>query len=86
MRRARPASVVPAAVVAGVVLAGAVALGQKREGGSSMEFELTSPSFSAMGEIPRRHSCEGADVSPELRWSGAPEEARSLVLIVDDPR
>ena len=36
-------------------------------------------------EIPRRHTCEGEDVSPELRWSGVPPEARSLVLIVDDP-
>lgn len=50
-----------------------------------MGLELTSPSFAAMGEIPRRHTCEGEDVSPELRWSGVPPEARSLVLIVDDP-
>jgi Raf kinase inhibitor-like YbhB/YbcL family protein len=47
--------------------------------------ELTSPSFTAMGEIPRRHTCEGEDVSPELRWSGVPDGAGSLVLIVDDP-
>jgi len=38
-----------------------------------------------MGEIPRRHTCEGDDVSPELRWSGVPDGARSLVLILDDP-
>ena len=50
-----------------------------------MAFEITSPSFAAMGEIPRRHTCEGEDVSPELRWSGVPEGTRSLVLIVDDP-
>jgi len=47
--------------------------------------ELTSPQFSAMGEIPRRHTCEGDDISPELRWSGVPDGAKSLVLIVDDP-
>jgi hypothetical protein len=47
--------------------------------------ELSSPSFAAMGEIPRRHTCEGQDVSPELRWSGVPDGTRSLVLIVDDP-
>ena len=47
--------------------------------------ELKSGSFVAMGEIPRRHTCEGDDVSPELHWSGVPNGTRSLVLIVDDP-
>ncbi len=75
----------PAAFAAWVILAAAVALGEPREGGSSMGFELKSPSIPAMGEIPRRHTCEGEDVSPELRWSGVPEGAKSLVLIVDDP-
>jgi Raf kinase inhibitor-like YbhB/YbcL family protein len=50
-----------------------------------MGFELRSPSFAAMDEIPRRHTCEGEDASPELRWSGVPEGTKSLVLIVDDP-
>jgi Raf kinase inhibitor-like YbhB/YbcL family protein len=47
--------------------------------------ELTSTAFAPMGEIPRRHSCEGEDVAPPLSWRGAPAAARSLVLIVDDP-
>ncbi len=47
--------------------------------------ELTSPSFAAMGEISSRHTCEGQDVSPGLRWSGLPDGTGSLVLIVDDP-
>ncbi len=85
MSRARQAKVAPAAFAAWVILATAVALGEPREGGTSMGFKLTSPSFPAMGEIPRRHSCEGEDVSPDLRWSGVPEGAKSLVLIVDDP-
>ena len=50
-----------------------------------MTLALESPSFPDMGEIPRRHTCEGEDVSPELRWSGVPEGTKSLVLIVDDP-
>ncbi len=47
--------------------------------------ELSSPAFSAHGEIARRHTCEGEDKAPPLRWSGVPPEAKSLALIVDDP-
>jgi len=35
--------------------------------------------------IPRRHSCEGEDLSPPLQWGGVPPGAVSLALIVDDP-
>ncbi|RME49557.1 MAG: YbhB/YbcL family Raf kinase inhibitor-like protein [Deltaproteobacteria bacterium] len=50
-----------------------------------MGFQLTSPAFSHLGEIPKRYTCDGADVSPPLSWSGLPEGTKSLVLIVDDP-
>jgi hypothetical protein len=46
---------------------------------------LTSPAFAPMGAIPKRHTCDGEDVSPPLAWSGLPAGTRSLVLIVDDP-
>ena len=46
---------------------------------------LTSPAFAAHAEIPARHTCDGADVSPSLAWSGAPAGTRSFALIVDDP-
>jgi Raf kinase inhibitor-like YbhB/YbcL family protein len=48
------------------------------------EFALESSAFENAQAIPRRHSCEGEDVSPPLRWSNAPEGTRSLALIVDD--
>ena len=47
--------------------------------------ELSSPAFPPNGEIPVRHTCEGADLAPPLQWSGLPEGTASLVLIVDDP-
>jgi hypothetical protein len=47
--------------------------------------ELTSSAFQPGERIPRGHTCEGADASPPLSWSGIPGEARSLALIVDDP-
>lgn len=50
-----------------------------------MSLSLTSPSFVHQGEIPRKHTCQGADTSPALAWTGVPSNAGSLVLIVDDP-
>jgi Raf kinase inhibitor-like YbhB/YbcL family protein len=50
-----------------------------------MVMMLTSPAFQHEAEIPSVHTCDGADTSPRLEWSGAPEKAKSLVLIVDDP-
>ena len=49
------------------------------------EFELTSPAFEDAQRIPRKHTCEGEDVSPPLAWSGMPEGTGSLALVVDDP-
>src|SRR3989338_10900089 len=44
---------------------------------------LTSPAFQHNGAIPARYTCQGEEVSPELRIQGVPEGARSLVLIID---
>jgi Raf kinase inhibitor-like YbhB/YbcL family protein len=54
-------------------------------GGTAMAFTLSSASFTAGGEIPRQHTCEGADQSPTLSWSGAPSGTTFFALIVDDP-
>jgi Raf kinase inhibitor-like YbhB/YbcL family protein len=50
-----------------------------------MAFILTSPAFANNGSIPKQYTCEGADISPPLRWSGAPQGTKSLALIIDDP-
>ena len=50
-----------------------------------MAFALTSPSFQHAQEIPRQHTCEGADQAPALEWSRAPAGTRSFALIIDDP-
>ncbi|MGW8161014.1 MAG: YbhB/YbcL family Raf kinase inhibitor-like protein [Desulfobulbales bacterium] len=50
-----------------------------------MTLVITSPEFSHKGEIPSQYTCDGLDESPPLEWSGVPEQAESLVLIVDDP-
>ncbi|OGT20547.1 MAG: hypothetical protein A2V90_02370 [Gammaproteobacteria bacterium RBG_16_57_12] len=50
-----------------------------------MALILSSAAFTNNGEIPKRHTCDGADASPALAWSGMPAGTKSLVLIVDDP-
>ena len=50
-----------------------------------MALTLTSDNFTANGEIPRAHTCQGSDTSPALSWSGAPAGTKSFALIVDDP-
>ncbi len=50
-----------------------------------MPLTLTSSAFADGGEMPKRYTCEGENVSPPLAWSGAPEGTRSFALIVDDP-
>jgi Raf kinase inhibitor-like YbhB/YbcL family protein len=46
---------------------------------------LTSGAFANGAAIPRRFTCDGANVSPPLAWDGVPSDAAALVLIVDDP-
>ena len=47
--------------------------------------KLESTAFREGGEIPSTYTCEGRNISPPLAWSGVPTDARSLVLIIDDP-
>lgn len=47
--------------------------------------EITSSKFDHNGEIPKIYTCEGQNFSPPLSWSGIPNNAKSLVLIVEDP-
>lgn len=48
-------------------------------------FTLTSTAFEPGGAIPRRFSCDGENVSPDLAWAGAPSGTKGLVLTVIDP-
>lgn len=50
-----------------------------------MSLQISSSAFQHDSEIPSKYTCEGQDTSPPLEWSGIPKNAKSLVLIVDDP-
>ncbi len=47
--------------------------------------KLLSSVFAHNQPIPSQYTCEGDDISPPLSWQDVPAEAKSLVLIVDDP-
>ena len=48
-------------------------------------FTLTSTAFAPGAAIPRELTCDGANTSPPLAWTGVPAGAAALVLVVDDP-
>jgi Raf kinase inhibitor-like YbhB/YbcL family protein len=52
---------------------------------AAMAFKLISSAFPEGAVIPKLHTCEGANLSPALEWSGEPAGTRSFALIVDDP-
>src|SRR5207247_7238118 len=60
MTRARRALLV--AFASGLLAAGAT---------GADELQLSSPAFAHGRPIPRKYTCDGADLSPPLRWSGA---------------
>ena len=51
---------------------------------SASAFRLSSPAFRGGGAIPKRFTCDGADVSPPLRWTAPPRRTRSLALVLED--
>lgn len=48
-------------------------------------FTLESDAFEHAQPIPARYTCDGDDLSPQLRWTEVPGDARSLALAVEDP-
>src|SRR5271157_1153410 len=46
---------------------------------------LTSPSFEQGTAIPRKFTCDGGGINPELQIQNVPENTRSLTLILHDP-
>ena len=46
---------------------------------------ISSTEFKNGESIPAKFTCQGENINPELIIEGVPAEAKSLVLIMDDP-
>jgi Raf kinase inhibitor-like YbhB/YbcL family protein len=68
-----------------ICVAGAAGLLARPSGGAAVSLELASPDFTPGGNIPKQFTCEGANISPALKWNDPPGAAQSFVLIADDP-
>ena len=47
--------------------------------------QLTSPAFQDKESIPTLYTCEGKNMHPPLLFHNVPANAKTLVLIMDDP-
>lgn len=50
-----------------------------------MALEITSDAFEPGAAIPKKYTCDGANVSPPLQWTGAPPETVAFALVLEDP-
>lgn len=48
-------------------------------------FQISSNAFSQNESIPKKFTCDGSDLSPQLSWTDPPTTAQSFALIMDDP-
>ena len=74
-----------AAAVFGFSYCAAIKESAAAEHNPKRNMQLTSAAFKEGEPIAATYTCDGKNVSPPLKWSGAPAETKSLVLIADDP-
>lgn len=52
---------------------------------NSNSMRIRSPAFKDNEPLPKKYTCDGENINPPLFFEEVPENAKSLVLIVDDP-
>jgi Raf kinase inhibitor-like YbhB/YbcL family protein len=64
---------------------GLIAIGLAIAQTSPAQITVSSSAFQSGGTIPAQFTCKGGNLNPPLQFQGIPKEAKSLVLVVDDP-
>lgn len=75
----------PVLVLLTLMLLPFISTNLRSQRGGTMSFSVISAAFAEGATIPKKYTCDGADVSPALEWSGTPAGTKSLALIADDP-
>jgi len=81
--------IIPSLIVVVIVLAAgysayARSADAQYHAGLSKSFQVTSANFQPDQEIPVEYSCKGAGISPEIKWTNAPQGTKSYALIATD--
>lgn len=50
-----------------------------------MNINLTSPAFDDGDFLPVKYTCDGANISPPLKWDSLPPKTESIAIICEDP-
>jgi hypothetical protein len=50
-----------------------------------LTMKIISSAFEHNTKIPRKYTCDGENVNPPIHFLEVPDDAKSLVLIMDDP-
>jgi len=52
---------------------------------NSKDFQISSRAFDNNTDIPKKYTCDGSDVNPDLIIKNVPAKTKSLALTVSDP-
>ena len=77
----RALAIVPLLILVMLMFAGP----ERVPGQQASKIELKTTSYEPGGFIPKRFTCEAADVSPALAWGDPPAGTQSFAIIEDDP-
>ena len=72
-------------IAAAVLLASCSGAGAPELPSGGAAITVTSDRFVTLGTVRSRYTCDGIDLSPDVRWSGVPVGTGSIVLFLDDP-
>ena len=71
-------------IIGWFVLVFIVSIAMGQSGAKTDAFRISSPAFENGGEIPKKYTCDGANVNPFLKIENVPSNTKSLALVLDD--